>query len=52
MLDSPGIFYACWKMVSPFVDKVTKAKIEFVDGDKAIEEFRKSIGPDVSPYCN
>ena len=47
MLDAPGIFWALWKVVSPFVDSVTKSKIEFVDGEKAIEEFKKMIGPEV-----
>ena len=48
MLDSPGIFYALWKVVSPFVDSVTKAKIEFVDGHKAIEKLRAAIDPEAS----
>ncbi|KAK9798213.1 hypothetical protein WJX73_007072 [Symbiochloris irregularis] len=49
MLDAPGIFYALWKVVSPFVDSVTKAKIEFVDGKKAMDEFRVTIGMETLP---
>ena len=52
MFDAPGIFYALWKVVSPFVDSVTKAKIEFVDGKKALEEFKNTIGLEVrSIWC-
>lgn len=50
MFNSPGIFYALWKVVSPFVDSVTKSKIEFIDGDKAVEAFRAAIGLDVCPF--
>lgn len=47
MLDAPGIFIAIWKVVSPFIDSVTKSKIEFVHGDEAIETFRAAISPEV-----
>lgn len=49
MYNAPGIFWALWKVVSPFVDSVTKAKIEFVDGVKAIEQFKTVIGIEVLP---
>lgn len=52
MYDAPGIFYALWKVVSPFVDSVTKAKIDFVDGRKALELFKEVVGMEVSTvFC-
>ena len=51
MFEAPGTFYALWKVVSPFVDSVTKAKVEFVSGQKAIETFKSAVGADVCPHA-
>lgn len=48
MFESPSIFWALWKAVSPFVDSATKKKIEFVSGAKAVDEITAEIDLEAS----
>ncbi|GIL70781.1 hypothetical protein Vretimale_3839 [Volvox reticuliferus] len=41
LYEAPMAFYALWRAVSPFVDPVTKTKINFVFAKNAHEEFEK-----------
>lgn len=36
-LQAPAIFAGLWSVVKPFIDPVTRQKIRFVDGPKAVE---------------
>lgn len=47
MYEAPGIFHALFRLVSPFIDHHTKAKIKFVYGQDAIKEFQQQIPDDV-----
>ena len=47
MYEAPGIFHALWRIVSPFVDHNTRAKIKFVYGAEGIKEFQEHIPQDV-----
>ncbi|GFR43893.1 hypothetical protein Agub_g5022 [Astrephomene gubernaculifera] len=41
LYEAPMAFYAIWRAVSPFVDPVTKTKINFVFAKNAHDEFEK-----------
>ncbi|PNH03837.1 Phosphatidylinositol transfer protein CSR1 [Tetrabaena socialis] len=41
LYEAPMAFYAIWRAVSPFVDPVTKTKINFVFAKQAHDEFAK-----------
>ena len=49
MYEAPGIFHALFRLVSPFIDHHTKAKIKFVYGQDAIKEFQEQIPDNVRP---
>ena len=46
-LNAPSIFWGLWKMVSPFIDAGTRAKISFVKGEEALTDLQKIIPPEV-----
>jgi CRAL/TRIO domain len=46
-VNAPGMFWALWKMVSPFIDAGTRAKIAFVKGEEALAELQKVIPQEV-----
>jgi len=48
VINSPWIFPFLWKIVSPFIDAKTKAKISIIYG-KYTEELIKFISPDTLP---
>lgn len=48
-LHAPGLFWGSWKMIEPFLDDVTKAKIVFVDDDKVEETLLKDISKEELP---
>ena len=49
MLDSPVIFDALWRMVSPFIDPVSKEKVKFISGEKGLMILRDAIGLNYLP---
>uniref|UniRef100_A0A7I4ESF5 CRAL-TRIO domain-containing protein n=1 Tax=Physcomitrium patens TaxID=3218 RepID=A0A7I4ESF5_PHYPA len=48
-LHIPQLFWAFWKLVHPFLDDVTKAKISFVEDDKIEETLLKDISLEEIP---
>jgi hypothetical protein len=48
-LHTPGLFWSFWKMVEPFLDDVTKAKIVFVEDDKIEATLLKDISKEELP---
>jgi hypothetical protein len=47
MVGASSIFWGLWRVVSPFIDPVTRAKIVFVDShDVMVEE----LGPEASQH--
>jgi len=48
-LHTPSLFWNCWKMMLPFVDDVTKAKIVFVEDDKIEETLLRDISKEELP---
>ncbi|KAK9808942.1 hypothetical protein WJX72_006723 [[Myrmecia] bisecta] len=49
MYEAGVVFQGLWKLVSPFVDPVTKAKVRFVSGAAALAEFARQIDPKILP---
>lgn len=47
MFCPPMIFYGLWKMVSPFIDPVTREKVVFVLEKDAAGAFTKDIDAQV-----
>ncbi|KAG0567364.1 hypothetical protein KC19_7G129700 [Ceratodon purpureus] len=48
-LHTPSLFWGFWKMVEPFLDDVTKAKIVFVEDDKIEETLLRDISKEELP---
>ena len=46
MFEAPNLFWALWRVVGPFVDPVTKAKIKFVY-EKDMQEMTSNFSPEV-----
>lgn len=49
MLDPPYLFDMIWKIVKPFVDPVSREKVEFLHGDKGVETLKDAIGEEYLP---
>jgi len=55
ILNSPWIFWGCWKMIKPWIDPVTAAKVIFVDTKQLLEYIPienllvEYGGPDTEP---
>lgn len=49
MLDAPYMFDMIWKIVKPFVDPVSREKVEFLHGDKGVETLKDAIGEEYLP---
>ena len=47
MYEASFLFHSIWKVVSPFIDAATKAKIKFI-GREGVAELQSVIGPAVS----
>lgn len=47
MYEASFLFHSIWKVVSPFIDAATKAKIKFI-GRESVAELQSVIGPAVS----
>lgn len=52
MYESPGIFWALWKVVSPFIDPVTKKKVIFVSEGSGTKEMEAEIDLEVKPLLH
>ena len=46
MLDAPIAFYALWKLVSPFIDPVTKKKVAYISGNS---QLLTEVDPTIVP---
>jgi hypothetical protein len=44
MVNASSIFWGLWRVVSPFIDPITRAKVVFVD---SFEMLVKDLGPEV-----
>ncbi|KXZ55394.1 hypothetical protein GPECTOR_3g52 [Gonium pectorale] len=49
LFDSPVIFYGLYKMVCPFIDPVTREKVQFVYDKDAVADFSAAFDLDVLP---
>ena len=49
MLNAPMIFYGLWKVVCPFIDPVSRAKVKFIDGEQGLGILRDTVGADILP---
>lgn len=49
LINRPYIFWAAWKIVSPFIDKVTRQKIVFTDDKYVKETLLKDIDENQLP---
>jgi hypothetical protein len=49
VLHAPTVFWGAWKMMLPFLDPVTRAKITFVDDDKIEETLLRDINKEEIP---
>jgi hypothetical protein len=49
LIHRPYIFWAAWKIVSPFIDKVTRQKIVFTDDKRVKETLLKDIDENQLP---
>ena len=47
IVDAPGAFQVVWKLISPFIDPVTAAKITFMNG-RDTAEFKAAIDAEIS----
>jgi hypothetical protein len=47
-LNAPFIFWSLWRVVSPFIQANTKAKIKFLSGKDRERMLQEYIPPDVS----
>jgi hypothetical protein len=48
-LHTPALFWGCWKVLHPFLDDVTKAKIVFVEDNKIEETLLRDISIEELP---
>ncbi|KAK9832194.1 hypothetical protein WJX74_002573 [Apatococcus lobatus] len=48
MYEASFLFHSIWKVVSPFIDAATKAKIKFI-GKESVSELQNVIGPATLP---
>ena len=45
-VNAPWLFNALWRVISPFLDPVTKAKVSFIKSNRAgLEELHQTIDP-------
>eukprot|EP00897_Mesotaenium_endlicherianum_P010923 jgi/Mesen1/985/ME000012S00524 len=49
MIHAPYAFWGVWKLVSPFIDKVTKSKIMFVEDKKLEATVTAEVAADMLP---
>jgi hypothetical protein len=50
MLDSPLIFDGLWRIVAPFIDPVTRSKVQFVYGAKGRARVLGALGAEIVPH--
>lgn len=44
LLNTPGIFYAAWKVISPLLDKQTRDKVFFIDKADTTATLQQFMG--------
>ena len=45
-INAPWLFNALWRVISPFLDPVTKAKVSFIKNDKSgLRELHRTVDP-------
>lgn len=42
LVNTPGVFNVLWSLAKPFIDSVTRSKINFIRGEKAKEKLSES----------
>lgn len=49
MINAPIIFDSLWKVVSPFIDPVSRSKVRFIFGANGMEELQRNIDKKTLP---
>lgn len=47
MVGAPSLFWGVWRIVSPFIDPATRAKVKFVEAADS-SSLMQELGPEVS----
>jgi len=47
--NSPFIFDALWRMVKPFIDPVSRSKVQFVSGEAGVKTILSAVDPMIVP---
>lgn len=49
MVNASSIFWGLWRVVAPFIDPVTRAKVVFVDSvDMLVQDLGAEVGTEIA----